>query len=187
MSASPSIRTSPTRTLRFRTSRRQRVRRASRAIPRRAPLLTYMSIKSRVQGFALKLVGKPLVGKKGHEGLDTVGTVHFSDWVPFENNHLGFFTIFDGDFREVHPGLRRGDLGRLRCCLSTCRWRAANPGREERPGVLSVGIGKQPSAHRVLQRLSRPRGSRRQSPAGRLSQATIGDRWIARGSHGHEP
>ena len=65
-----------------------------------SPLLTYMHIKSRVQAFTLKLVGKPLVGKKGHEGLETVGTVHFSDWVPFENNNLGFFTIFDGSFEK---------------------------------------------------------------------------------------
>ena len=42
--------------------------------------------------------------------------------------------------------------------LSTRRWRAADPGGKERPGVLSVGIGKQLSAHRVLQRLS---GTRR--------------------------
>ena len=37
---------------------------------------------------------------KGTEGLTSVGTVHFSDWVPFENNHIGFFTIFDGDFEK---------------------------------------------------------------------------------------
>ena len=35
-----------------------RVRRASRAIPRRARLLTYMTIKSRLQGFALKLAAR---------------------------------------------------------------------------------------------------------------------------------
>ena len=65
-----------------------------------SPLLTYMSIKSSARAFALKTVGKALVGEKGHEGLEAVGTVHFSDWVPFENNHLGFFTIFDGDFAK---------------------------------------------------------------------------------------
>ena len=63
-------------------------------------LLTYMSIKSRVQGFALKLVGKHLVGEKGHEASDSLGTLHFAHWVPFEHNHLGFFTIFDGDFAK---------------------------------------------------------------------------------------
>ena len=64
-----------------------------------SPLLIYMSIKSRLHAFAMNLV-KARVGKKGHEGLAAVGTVHFADWVPFENNHLGFFTIFDGDFAK---------------------------------------------------------------------------------------
>ena len=65
-----------------------------------SPLLTYMEFKSRLQAFALKLVGGALLHDKGKEGLDSVGTVHFSDWVPFENNHIGFFTIFDGDFAK---------------------------------------------------------------------------------------
>ena len=65
-----------------------------------SPLLTYMTFKSRLQAFALKLVGGALLHDKGKKGLDSVGTVHFSDWVPFENNHMGFFTIFDGDFAK---------------------------------------------------------------------------------------
>ena len=72
-----------------------------------APLLTYMAFKSRVQGFVLKHVGPAMVGEKGHKATDAIGTLHFSHWVPFENNYLGFFTIFDGDFETVHPGLRR--------------------------------------------------------------------------------
>ena len=39
--------------------------------------------------------------------------MHFSHWVPFENNYVGFFTVYDGDF-EVHPGLRGQDLVRVR-------------------------------------------------------------------------
>ena len=38
--------------------------------------------------------------EKGHKAIDVIGTLHFSHWVPFENNHLGFFTIFDGDFEK---------------------------------------------------------------------------------------
>ena len=44
--------------LRCRTSRRPLARRASRAIPRRAPLLTYWTFKSRLQAFATKLYAK---------------------------------------------------------------------------------------------------------------------------------
>ena len=65
-----------------------------------SPLLTYLAIKSRLQAFALKLVGKAMVGEKGHTASDSIGTLHFSHWVPFENNHIGFFTIFDGSFEK---------------------------------------------------------------------------------------
>ena len=63
-------------------------------------LLTYMTFKSRVQGFASKLLAPALVGKKGHDASDSIGTLHFFGWVAFEKNRLGFFTIFDGDFAK---------------------------------------------------------------------------------------
>ena len=63
-------------------------------------LLTYMSFKSRVQGFVLKLVGPALMGEKGHRGSDSIGTLHVAHFVPFENNHLGFFTVYDGSFEK---------------------------------------------------------------------------------------
>ena len=65
-----------------------------------SPLLTYMTFKSRAQGFLLKLLGPTLIGEKGHKALHAVGTVHVSHFVPFENNQLGFFTIFDGSFEK---------------------------------------------------------------------------------------
>ena len=60
-------------------------------------LLTYMSFKSRLQAFAVKLVAGAVVGDKGHRASDSLGTLHFADFVPFEHNHIGFFTVFDGD------------------------------------------------------------------------------------------
>ena len=63
-------------------------------------LLTYMSFKSRVQGFAVKLLAPAMVGKKTDEAADSLGTLHFLGWVAFEKNHLGFFTIYDGDFAK---------------------------------------------------------------------------------------
>jgi hypothetical protein len=63
-------------------------------------LLTYMSFKSRVQGFVLKLVGKALVGEKGHKASDSIGTLHVAHFAPFENNHLGFFTVYDGSVEK---------------------------------------------------------------------------------------
>ena len=83
---------------------------------------------------------------------------------PLRTTSMGFFTIFDGDFEKYIQDFADKTSVRFRYSLSTCRWRAANPSSKERPGVLSVGIGKQPSAHRVLQRLSRPLGSRHSKP-----------------------
>jgi hypothetical protein len=59
-------------------------------------LLTYMTFNSRLQGFVMKLVGRALVGEKGHKASDCIGTLHVAHFVPFENNHLGFFTVYDG-------------------------------------------------------------------------------------------
>ena len=56
-----------------------------------------MSIKSRLQGFALKLAARS-IRDDAYAASDSLGTLHFSHWVPFEHNHLGFFTIYDGDF-----------------------------------------------------------------------------------------
>ena len=63
-------------------------------------LLTYMSFKSRVQAFAVKLVGEALLADKGHKGSDSIGTLHVAHFVPFEHNHIGFFTVFDGDMEK---------------------------------------------------------------------------------------
>ncbi len=65
-----------------------------------SPLLTYMSVKSRVEGFLLKLLGPALLGEKGHKASDALGTLHLAHFVPFENNHLGFFTVYDGSVEK---------------------------------------------------------------------------------------
>ena len=63
-------------------------------------LLTYMAFKSRVQGFVVKLVAGALVGEKSDKASDSIGTLHVAHFVPFEHNHIGFFTVFDGDMEK---------------------------------------------------------------------------------------
>ena len=63
-------------------------------------LMTYIAFKSRVQAFGVKLVAGALVGDKGHKASDSIGTLHVAHWVPFEHNHIGFFTVFDGDMEK---------------------------------------------------------------------------------------
>ena len=65
-----------------------------------SPLLTYMAFKSRCARLCLEAGREGPAGEKGHKASDSVGTLHFSHWVPFENNHMGFFTIYDGDFEK---------------------------------------------------------------------------------------
>ena len=48
----------------------------------------------------MKTLGPALLGEKGHKASDALGTLHVSHFVPFENNHLGFFTVYDGDFEK---------------------------------------------------------------------------------------
>ncbi len=31
---------------------------------------------------------------------DSIGTLHVAHFVPFEHNHIGFFTVFDGDMEK---------------------------------------------------------------------------------------
>jgi hypothetical protein len=63
-------------------------------------LLTYMTFKSRLQGFAVKLLAGALVREKSYEASDSLGTLHLAHFVPFENNHLGFFTVYDGSVEK---------------------------------------------------------------------------------------
>ena len=64
-----------------------------------SPLLIYMSIKSLGARPCHELDEGP-GGKEGPRRVEAVGTVHFWRWCPLGTNHLGFFTIFDGDFAK---------------------------------------------------------------------------------------
>ena len=133
-----------------------------------------------------KLVGPAMLREKGHKANDVVGTLHFSHWVPFENNHLGFFTIFDGDFEKYIQDFADKTSFAFDTIFPHIVGAPPTPVAKNAQAFYSVGIGKQLSAHRVLQRLSGPLGSRHSSPAGR-SQVTTGRRSIAVESLDHEP
>ena len=65
-----------------------------------ATLLTYWTFKSRAHAFVMRMVAGALVGDKADKASDEIGTLHVAHFVPFENNHLGFFTVYDGDFAK---------------------------------------------------------------------------------------
>jgi hypothetical protein len=64
------------------------------------PLLNYLVIKSKLKTFVLEEVVLRATKGKMKTGADSIGTLHFAHFVPLPNNHLGFFTIFDGSFEK---------------------------------------------------------------------------------------
>ena len=69
---------------------------------RQGTLLTYMAFKSRLQGFVVKTIAPALIEEKAYKASDSLGTLHVAPFcgVSFENNHVGFFTVYDGDFEK---------------------------------------------------------------------------------------
>ncbi len=63
------------------------------------PFLVILPIKSSLAFVEVKL----LLLARGHgttKDLDKVGTPHFAQFVPLEDNQIGFFTVFDGTFND---------------------------------------------------------------------------------------
>jgi len=61
------------------------------------PFLVILPIKSSLHFIAVQLILR-LRGHGTTKDLDSVGTPHFAQFVPLENNQIGFFTVYDGSF-----------------------------------------------------------------------------------------
>ena len=61
------------------------------------PFLVILPIKSRVAFFEVQLLLRAR-GRGITRDLDTVGTPHFAQFIPLEDNQIGFFTVYDGSF-----------------------------------------------------------------------------------------
>ena len=89
------------------------------------PLLTYMTIKS---GQELVLMeAAESIRDDAYAGSDSLGTLHFAHWVPFEDNHLAFFTIYDGDFEKYIQDFAEKTSMLFDAVFPTCGGRAAHP------------------------------------------------------------
>jgi hypothetical protein len=61
------------------------------------PFLVVLPIKSKLAFIEVQLI----LRARGHgttKDLDKVGTPHFAQFVPLEDNQIGFFTVYDGNF-----------------------------------------------------------------------------------------
>jgi hypothetical protein len=61
------------------------------------PFLVILPIKSRLAFFEVQLLLRAR-GRGTTKDLDKVGTPHFAQFVPLEDNQIGFFTVYDGSF-----------------------------------------------------------------------------------------
>jgi len=61
------------------------------------PFLVILPIKSYFHFIAVQLILRAR-GKGTTKDLDKVGTPHFAQFVPLEDNQIGFFTVYDGSF-----------------------------------------------------------------------------------------
>ncbi len=61
------------------------------------PFLVILPIKSSIAFVEVKLLLHAR-SRRTQKDLGTVGTPHFAQFVPLENNQVGFFTVYDGTF-----------------------------------------------------------------------------------------
>jgi hypothetical protein len=61
------------------------------------PFLVILRAKSRIAFWEIQLLLRAR-GRGITKDLDTVGTPHFAQFVPLEDNQVGFFTVYDGNF-----------------------------------------------------------------------------------------
>src|SRR6202171_4424247 len=61
------------------------------------PFLVILPIKSKLAFIEIQLILRAR-GRGTTKDLDKVGTPHFAQFVPLENNQIGFFTVYDGSF-----------------------------------------------------------------------------------------
>jgi hypothetical protein len=61
------------------------------------PFLVILPMKSKLAFIEVQLILRAR-GRGTTKDLDKVGTPHFAQFVPLENNQIGFFTVYDGSF-----------------------------------------------------------------------------------------
>jgi hypothetical protein len=61
------------------------------------PFLVILPIKSHIAFIEVQLLLRAR-GRGTTKDLDSVGTPHFAQFVPLEDNQIGFFTVYDGSF-----------------------------------------------------------------------------------------
>src|ERR1700676_4796397 len=70
------------------------------------PVLMILPISSKLAFIEVKLILR-IRGSGTTKDLDKVGTPHFAQFVPLEDNQIGFFTVYDGSFDKYIADLTK--------------------------------------------------------------------------------
>src|SRR6266403_2410645 len=75
------------------------------------PFLVILPIKSKLAFIEVKLILR-IRGSGTTKDLDKVGTPHFAQFIPLEDNLIGFFTVYDGSFDKYIADFTK-DIGEV--------------------------------------------------------------------------
>lgn len=75
------------------------------------PFLVILPIKSKLAFIEVQLIVRAR-SRGTQKDLDTVGTPHFAQFVPLEDNQIGFFTVYDGSFDKYIADFTK-DIGQV--------------------------------------------------------------------------
>ena len=98
------------------------------------PFLVILPIKSKLAFIEVQL----LLRARGHgttKDLDKVGTPHFAQFVPLEDNQIGFFTVYDGSFDKYIADFTKNIGAGLRSYIQVHQGPAALAMQKAPPGV----------------------------------------------------
>ena len=100
-----------------------------------------------------------LLRARGHgttKDLDKVGTPHFAQFVPLEDNQIGFFTVYDGDFDTYIADFTK-NIGQVFDLLfKFTKGAPPSPCRKHLQEFIDFADGSEPHSDRVLSGISRP-------------------------------
>ena len=135
------------------------------------PFLVILPTKSRLAFFEIELLLRARA-RGLTKDLDTVGTPHFAQFMPLEDNQIGFFTVYDGNFDEYIADFTK-NIGQVFDLLfKFTKGAPPSPCRKHLQEFIDFAAENQPPADRLLSGISRPVGAGHSCPD-RRSQVRI--------------
>ena len=108
--------------------------------------------------------------------LDTVGTPHFAQFVPLEDNQIGFFTVYDGTFDTYIADFTKNIGQVFDLIFKFTKSPPPSPCRKHLQEFIDFAAGANRAPDRVLSGVSRLDGSGHPRPDRRQQAAAVSAR-----------